>query len=178
MVRFFLHTLVMFTAAVLLSRACFAAGAPELDRFDDWQVRCFAVKSVSPCDALFGAYQKATGRRIVTVSIAYAPVRQSSFIQIAVPLGIAVPKGVTVVAGAYRSSPFEVRRCDRNGCFVEAIAAPDFIAALRANSDQKGSLDVVADGGKPVSLIFSLKGFARAYDAMLKAAERHTSGGQ
>lgn len=153
-----------------------AASAPQVERFDDWQKRCFATKSISPCDAFFSTFQKATGVRVASVSVAYAPSKHVTFLQIAVPYGIAIAKGVTVVAGEYKSVPLEIRRCDRTGCFVEGAAAPEFIQALLANSDRKASLDVVADGGKPVSLLFSLKGFSRAYDAMVSAAEQRVNG--
>jgi invasion protein IalB len=148
--------------------------AQQAERFDDWQMRCFAVKTGSPCDAFFGTFQKATGMRIVSVSIAYTPARNSYLMQIAVPLGIAVQQGVVVKAGEFKSATLEVRRCDRNGCYVEGGADGSLIAALVANDGQKGSLDVVADGGKPVSLMLSLKGFAKAHDAMLKAAHDKT----
>jgi invasion protein IalB len=157
----------------LLSAPALAAATPpaqQVERFDDWQMRCFAVKSVSPCDAFFGTFQKATGMRIASVSIAYAPARRGYFIQIAVPLGIAVPQGIVVKAGAFKSATLEVRRCDRSGCYVEGGADASLISALVANDGQTGSFDVVADGGKPVSLLLSLKGFAKAHDAMVKAA--------
>jgi invasion protein IalB len=156
-----------------LSVPALAAATPPgqlSERYDDWQTRCFAVKSVSPCDAFFATFQKATGMRIASVSIAYAPARRSYLIQIAVPLGIAVQQGIVVKAGAFKSATLEVRRCDRNGCYVEGGADGALVAALVANDGQKGSLDVVADGGKPVSLLLSLKGFAKAHDAMVKAA--------
>lgn len=167
---------VPLVAALLaaLSVSAWAAATPPgqlSERYDDWQTRCFVVKSTAPCDAFFGTFQKATGTRIVTVSIAYAPARRSYLIQIAVPLGIAVQQGVVVKAGAFKSATLEVRRCDRNGCYVEGGADGALIAALVANDGQKGSLDVVADGGKPVSLLLSLKGFAKAHEAMVKAAQ-------
>ena len=167
---------ISFAASLLtiLGIPAFAAAAPQpaqqVERFDDWQMRCFAVKSAAPCDAFFGTYQKATGMRIASVSIAYAPARRGYLIQIAVPLGIAVVQGVVVKAAEFKSATLEVRRCDRNGCYVEGNVDASLVSALVANDGQKGSLDVVADGGKPVSLLLSLKGFAKAHDAMVKAA--------
>ena len=149
---------------------------PQIERFDDWQVRCFSVKSTSPCDMLFGTVRKATGRRIVSVSIAYAPASEKYFMQIAVPLGIALPQGVVVSAGTFKSATLVVRRCDQNGCYVESLADNGFIQFLQANSESNGSLKVVADGGKPVSLGLSLKGFAKAHEAMVRAARREVSG--
>jgi invasion protein IalB len=174
-VKIFGLFIVPFIAAVLTVLSLPAAAAPvqsaqQVERYDDWQMRCFAVKTGAPCDAFFATFQKANGMRIVSVSIAYAPARRSYLIQIAVPLGIAVQQGIVVKAGTFKSATLEVRRCDRSGCYVEGGADGALIAALAANDGQKGSLDVVADGGKPISLLLSLKGFAKAHDAMVKAA--------
>jgi invasion protein IalB len=172
-VKFHFSLVIAFLAAALAGSPALAAAAPpaqQMERYDDWQMRCFAVKSVSPCDAFFGTFQKTTGLRIATVSIAYAPARRSYLMQIAVPFGIAVQQGVVVKAGDFKSATLEVRRCDRNGCYVEGGVDGALIEALAANDGRKGSLDVVADGGKPVSLLLSLKGFAKAHEAMVKAA--------
>ena len=159
------------------AQASSPAAKPQIERYDDWQVRCFDVKSTSPCDMLYGIYVKATGQRILSVSIAYAPARATHFMQVAVPLGIAVQKGITVVAGDFRSTPLVVRRCDNNGCFAELIAAPELVQALLSNSEGKASVEIVADGGKPISLMLSLKGFAKAYAAMKDAAEQRVKTG-
>ena len=178
MVNTIIRTLLVAAFSLVGMRAAVAADPPQVERFDDWQMRCFNVKSASPCDVIYGLYQKKTGLRIVMVSIAYAPSKNVSFMQVALPLGIAVTKGATFKAGGFVSTPLEIRRCDRNGCFAELIAAPELIEGLLANADSAGSIEIVADGGKPLSLGLSLKGFSRAYDAMKSAAAQRTKSGR
>jgi invasion protein IalB len=152
------------------STAAATAGKPEVSYYGDWAVRCFPVKSVSPCDMLFATVRKNTTMRVTSVSIAYVPSKNSYMMQIAVPLGIDLAQGVVVAAGQYNSGKLLVRRCDRSGCFVEMAASPDLIQGLESNSDQGGQLKVVAEGGKPLSLAMSLKGFAQARQAMMSGA--------
>ena len=55
--------------------------------FGDWTVRCFPVKSPSPCDMFeLLANKKDTRQRVMSVSIAYLPANDRHVIQIAVPL--------------------------------------------------------------------------------------------
>jgi invasion protein IalB len=177
MVKAMLRMVSIAALSLIGWQSAMAADAPQVQRFDDWQTRCFAVKSPSPCDVFYGLFQKKSGLRVLMVSIAYAPTKNAHFMQVAVPLGVAVTKGITIKIGNFVSTPLEVRRCDRNGCFAELIAAPELIQALQANANVNGSIEFVADGGKPVSLVLSMKGFAKAYEAMVEAAKQHAGGG-
>lgn len=146
--------------------------APQIESYGDWVVRCFPIKSVSPCDMLFETVRKGTKVRVTSLSVANIPSRDVDLVQIAVPFGIALDKGVVARFGSYSSGPLPIRRCDRTGCYVEMTAAPDFIDGLKSASGGSGSLTVVADGTeKPVTLALSLKGVGDAYGMMVKLAK-------
>ncbi len=145
-----------------------ASEKPQVQFFDNWEVRCFAVKSASPCDMLFAQVRKGTEQRIVSVSIAYVPSRSVYVMQIAVPYGIALSEGLVIAAGTYRTGKLTFRRCDGTGCFVEMEVGDDLINGLKGATD--GNLTVVADRGKPVSFDLPLKGFAAAQQAMVSLA--------
>jgi len=153
-----------------------AAAKPQIKSFGDWQVRCFAIKSVSPCDMLFETVRKTTHQRVTSVSIAYAPSQNRYLMQIAVPYGVALSEGLVMTAGDFKSQKLTFRRCDRLGCYVEMAAGNDLINALEAGSD--GHLNVVADRGKPVSLAMSLKGFGSAREAMVELANQKATSAQ
>lgn len=175
---------VLLIASVVVAAAstAFAAGAvpaskeagtkPEISYFGDWAVRCFPVKSPSPCDMLFATVRKNSAQRVTSVSIAYVPSKGTYLMQVAVPLGIDLSQGVVIQAGNYSTDKLTVRRCDRSGCFVEQAAGNDLIDGLTQNSEQGGNLKVVATGGKPVSLAMSLKGFSAAHQAMVDGARQ------
>jgi invasion protein IalB len=149
-----------------------AGNKPEVSYFGDWAVRCFPIKSASPCDMLFATVRKDTNQRVTSVSIAYVPSKDSYVMQVAVPLGIDLSKGVIIAAGDYSTAKLVVRRCDNGGCYVETGITGDLLQGLEQNSSLGGQLKIVADGGKPLSLAMSLKGFAAAHEALVTSARQ------
>jgi invasion protein IalB len=149
---------------------------PLVQAFDDWEVRCFAIKSASPCDMLFAEVRKGTEKRVTSVSIAFVPSRNEYVMQVAVPFGVALADGLVMTAGNYKSARMIFRRCDTSGCFVETAVGDDLINALKSGGD--GAINVVADGGKPVAFGLPLKGFAGAQLAMVNLATQKATAPQ
>src|ERR1700733_15276578 len=63
--------------------------ANETKHVGDWVVRCFPVKSVTPCDMIYILAVKQTGRPVLQLRIAYAPSEDKDLFTIGVPLGVA-----------------------------------------------------------------------------------------
>src|SRR5262245_39345763 len=63
----------------------------------DWAVRCAqtAVKSPAPCDIIQLTVNQDTKVRIMSFSLAYLPSRDSYAMQVIVPTGVALQKGMT-----------------------------------------------------------------------------------
>lgn len=181
MKRFIVSSLL--ASACLLSAASHAAPAgtqpasanpataAHIDKHGDWLVRCFPVKSRSPCDAFFMAMVRKTGQRIYSVSIAYLPSQNRYMMQIAVPFGISLPTGLVLRTNTYTSGKLQFRRCDAGGCYVEIIMASELIDALDHADNSEAVLDVATPAGKVVPLKVSLKGFGDAHDAMVESAK-------
>lgn len=165
-------------AATLLTVAAAAQNAPgqplapsETKQFGDWMVRCFAVdKSPSPCDMFEVLADKKSGNRILSVSIAYIPSTDKHVIQVAVPLGVVIQKGLLLTSDKYTSPVLNYRRCDRGGCYIEMLidnAAVDSLAASTGPAMVK-----FVYGDKPFDIPFSLKGFSDAHGAMTDLARK------
>jgi invasion protein IalB len=156
------------------------AGQPstptDVKPIGDWTVRCFPVTSTSPCDMYEELEDKNSRQRVLGVSIAYDPSADRNVAQIAVPLGISIPSGLTLKTDSYQSPKLPYRRCDRAGCYVELILPNDVIGAL-SKSGPNGAINVVADNGKQFALRFSLNGFSGAHDAMSNLARTKASKG-
>jgi invasion protein IalB len=156
------------------------AGAPstptDVKPIGDWTVRCFPVTSPSPCDMYEELEDKNSHQRVLGVSIAYDPNADRNIAQIAVPLGISIPAGLSLKTDSYQSPKLPYRRCDRAGCYVELILPNDIIGSL-SKSGPDGSINVVADNGKVFSLRFSLNGFSGAHDAMSGLARQKANKG-
>src|SRR6185295_4311289 len=138
-----------------------APGAPlapsETKTFGDWTVRCYPISSPSPCDMYELLANKQTNQRVMSLSIAYMPAGDKHVIQIAVPLGIFIPRGLVIESDAYTSPPLPYRRCDRAGCYVERLFDNSSVSAL-ATATGVVKVKIVADGGKVFEIPFSLKG--------------------
>lgn len=163
-------TLIATTALALglFGGAAIAQPAqPDVKHIGDFVVRCFPVKSVAPCDMYEDRANRETGQRVLTFSLAYMPSGNRYILQISVPLGVAIEKGVVVAGGSYTSQPLQFRRCDQAGCYVEVEVNKDLLDNFaRLGKDVK--IRVYPDGApKPVDLPLSFDGFSAAHDDMV-----------
>ncbi|HUE65501.1 MAG TPA: invasion associated locus B family protein [Rhizomicrobium sp.] len=161
-------------AGTLLATGAALAQAPSeqadlVKSVGDWQVRCFKVQNQNPCDQYWEQVDQRTGQRAVTVSIAYSPSMERHLVVITVPLGVSLPKGLTVQTDNYSSPPMHYRTCSRDGCFVQLV--DNALVEALAKSGADGKLNIVGDDGKSYSLPLSLKGFAGAHDEMVSDAK-------
>jgi len=150
-----------------------ASGAPlqpsETKTFGDWTVRCYPIASPSPCDMYELLANKQNNQRVMSLSIAYLPSGDKHVIQVAVPLGILIPKGLVIESDTFTSQLLHYRRCDRGGCYVEMLFDNAAINAL-ATASGPARIKIVADNGKVFEIPFSLKGYADAHGAMTALA--------
>jgi invasion protein IalB len=156
-------------AALALAAAAPAWGqgvSPDVKQFGDFVVRCATTKSVAPCDLFEERVNKDTGQRVMSLSIGYMPSQSRYIMQIAVPLGVSLEKGVVISAGKFTSPSFGFRRCDATGCYVEAGITKQLIDAFAKNGSD-GKFKVFSDAGKEFSFSFSFNGFSAAHDDMV-----------
>src|SRR5215469_4595866 len=118
-------------------------GQPEIKTIGDWAVRCYPVQSASPCDMFQQQNEKDSQQRILALSLAYIPHLDRHAIQVVVPLGVAIQKGVVIHTASYSAPAMAYRRCDKDGRLLFA-----------------GVTD-----NKPIAIPLSLKGYADAKHA-------------
>jgi invasion protein IalB len=140
--------------------------ASSARQFGEFIVRCTQGKSVAPCDLYEERGDKNTGQRLIGFSIGYMPSTARYIMQIAVPLGVSLDKGVIVSGGSFNSPRMAYRRCDQGGCYVEAPIDKSLIDAFAKLGDD-AKIKVAADGGKIYDFTFSFKGFSAAHDEMV-----------
>ncbi len=151
--------------------------ASETKNVGDWEVRCFPVKSPSPCDMFELLADKKTGRRVLSLSIAYVPSQDRHAIQIALPLGVAISRGVIISSDTYTSPVMHYRRCDRGGCYVEGLIDNSAIDALgRGTSAKVQFFAYDGQNGHLFNLPFSLRGYSEAQSTMSEMSRAHVSG--
>jgi invasion protein IalB len=153
------------------SAAAPPAGSVETKTFGDWAVRCFAIKGPVQCDMFQATVEKSSQRRIVSVSLAYAPRDNLYVAKFIVPLGAKVQDGLTIVTDKRANKPVAFSRCEQDGCYAEGPLNKAIVDKLLAA--KAASLNIGTYGGPGLSLPISLNGFADALGAMkVLAAQR------
>ena len=164
--------LAMGTTTALAQQQQQAPLKPEVTKqHGDWLVRCYPVTSPSPCDMFELLAQKKSGNRVMSVSFAFAPKANRYVVQIAVPLGVELGKGLTIKAADYASPALQFRRCDRGGCYIEGVTDAGMLDALGQNGGQARA-SIVSTEGKTLDINFSLNGFAEARADMTDLAKQ------
>lgn len=141
-----------------------ASASTETKTYGDWVVRCFAIKAPVQCDLFQATVEKSSQRRIVSLSIAYAPGANAYVAKIIVPLGATIPDGLTLVTDKRSSKPLAYSRCEQDGCYLEGPldrALVDRLLAAKA-----ASIVMTTYGGPKVVLPVSLNGISDAIAAM------------
>src|SRR5215475_14199550 len=124
----------------------------------DWVVRCVqtAIKSPAPCEVMQTTVNKDSKQRISSLSIAFVPSRDSYAMQVVVPTGVALAKGLTL-APSLNGAKFT--RCERDGCFVEMLVDNMVITSL-SGAGKSASIAVFGYGqDKQITLPVSMTGF-------------------
>ena len=140
--------------------------------FTDWRVICPPFNPAQPNCALTLDVLRETGGILLTVSMLDpAP---NSPLSITVPHGVALDAGMGFSVGTdpMRVRPFET--CNNTGCIALVTVDAD---TLRSLSTNMGGQVVVAVAGNtsPVTIPFSLNGFADGYAELQRAKARRTS---
>lgn len=149
--------------------AVVAPGPLPGQSFGDWGTRCFPVNGGAPCDMFQLLVDNRTKQRVMSVSIAYGPQRSQYLIQIAVPLEVALQKGVLIQTPTYRSARLDYRRCT-DACLVETTIDAAALGAIGRGTGI-GSVIVCDRTGRQISLRLSLNGFSNALAAMRELNE-------
>jgi invasion protein IalB len=143
-------------------------GAPQYSinqNVGDWVVRCVqtTVKSPAPCEVMQTTVNKDSKQRISAFSLAYVPSRDAYAVQVVVPTGVALSKGLQL-APALNGAKFN--RCERDGCYVEMLLDNAAVASLSA-AGKSTTIGVIGYGqANEIKLPVSLTGFPEALDRM------------
>ena len=140
--------------------------------FTDWRVICPPFNPTTPNCALTLDVLRETGGVLLTVSM-LDPAPNSS-LSVTVPHGVALDAGMgfTVGTDPMRVRPFET--CNATGCIALVTVDADTLKSLSTNMGGQVTV-AVAGQTQPVTIPFSLTGFADGYAELQRAHARRTS---
>ncbi|MBU0583139.1 MAG: invasion associated locus B family protein [Alphaproteobacteria bacterium] len=128
----------------------------------EWKLECLEDAKVRPrCQVIVRAL--AANQVALVMGVAKVPSADKAAMQIAVPLGLAVGKGVRVELPGY-SADFPVSRCTAQGCLVEGDAPEAFTEALKKGGD--GAAVIYTTEGNSIRLPLPAKGFGPLFESL------------
>jgi invasion protein IalB len=151
-----------------------APGNPAAQQFSvntpigDWAVRCAltTLKSPAPCDVIQLTVNQDSKARIMSFSLAFVPSRDTYAMQVIVPTGVALQRGMTLALGEQELNGVKYSRCERDGCYVEALVDAATVNALAAAGASTNVIIVGYGQTNEVTLPVSLNGFSDALNRM------------
>jgi len=144
-----------------------APAVTDTQTFQDWSVHCVA-QALPPCEMLQVSQDKA-GKLVTRFAIAYLPRQDRYALQLTVPLGVSLAKGVRITASDYAAQALPYVRCDNSGCYVEGAIEQGALDKL-GHSAAQARLTIASVDGREINLPLSLRGFSDARSAMDRLA--------
>jgi invasion protein IalB len=131
--------------------------------FQDWLVRCQAVKEEVGCGMSQQILDQKARQPILQLHLARAPSGEGHQLVVVLPLGVTVPSGIVVqVDEAKRNVAFT--QCLPGGCVAPVALDAALLELLKSGKEAR--VAVVDRTGQTVAVPFSLKGFDAAFEKM------------
>lgn len=129
----------------------------------DWSKIC-TTGEPAVCQIVQSANQDETGNLIFQTSIGYVQDNDEPIMYLTAPLGIFLPRGISVIVDENPPLTARVQRCDGNGCLGLLALSTDAISSFRKGT--KAQVVFAASAQQNVSVPLSLDGFSQAFDAL------------
>ena len=149
--------------AVLIVAASHSAPAqaPEASAAA-WRVECSGDGKALECRAVQQVFQRETRQLVLSAVVRPAADAKTGAMLLTLPLGLNLtePVAVKVDNGAAERQP--IQTCTNVGCFVTMTLSDKMLAAMRAGSELK--ITVQDANKKPIDMGLPLLGFGLAFD--------------
>jgi invasion protein IalB len=154
----------MTALAVLTAAAAHSAPAqaPEPSGVAAWRVECSGDGKALECRAVQQVFQRETRQLVLSAVVKPAPDAKTGAMLLTLPLGLNLTEPVTVKVdnGAAERQP--IQTCTNVGCFVTMTLTDKMLAAMRAGTELKITVQDV--NKKPIDMGLPLLGFGLAFD--------------
>ena len=136
--------------------------------FGSWTLRCASASNTqSDCMMFQNLVLKTGGQPVLQFGIGIAPDDGRSTVLVSLPLGIALPPGITIRIDEGTAATFPVERCEPDGCRAGMKLRDSTVKQL--SQGQKLHVTFHDGARKPINVSLSLDGFSVAYQALTTA---------
>lgn len=150
---------------VLLAASPAPHAEDSQDVFGSWTLRCADQDGRPECILFQNLVLKTGGEPVLQFGVGRVPPDTQPTVLLSLPLGIALPPGVTIRIDAGTPATFPIERCEPDGCRA-AMKLRDSTAQQLAQGRQ---LEITFYDGarKPIKVPLSLDGFGAAFRAFM-----------
>lgn len=135
-----------------------AAAESVVATFGDWSKICSELPSgKQACQISQTVNQDDLERRLFQTTIGYVAESENPLIFMTAPLGMYLPRGITLELSEDTLLRSVVQRCDASGCLAISVLEPAFVAEMKAALEGKFVFGATAE--QNVAIPLSLKGF-------------------
>jgi invasion protein IalB len=141
-----------------------AAAEPEPQQvFGQWSLRC-ERRATERCSIVQDVVTRASGQRVVRVTIALLPGATEPIALFILPLGISLPPGASLTIGDGEPVHFPIERCEPEGCRGGLKLGATLLEALK----KAPSAELIFHDRQrqPIRVALSLEGFGPALEAL------------
>ena len=135
--------------------------------FGSWSKICTAGDGdPHHCQIVQSANQKDTGRRVFHTALGYVDDNDKPILYMTAPLGIFLPRGISIFVDDQPGLRAAVQICDANGCLGLLALEDDFLELLKEGETAK--LVFATSAEQNVSVPLDLNGFKKAYASFVR----------
>ena len=127
-----------------------------------WRVECAGDGKTLDCRAVQQVFHRETRQLVASALVRPAADGKTGAMVITLPLGLNLTEPVLVKVDNGTAERQSIQTCTNVGCFVAMTLTDKFIAAMRAGSDLK--ITVQDANKKPIEMSLPLLGFGIAFD--------------
>jgi invasion protein IalB len=154
---------VAASALIAASRLASAQQAPEQPQPPAaWRVECTGDGKTLDCRAVQQVFHRESRQLLLSVAVRPAADGKSGALVMTLPLGLNLTEPVLLKIDNGTPEKQSIQTCTNVGCFVAMTLTDKLIAALRAGSDLKVTVQDASK--KPIEMGLPLLGFGLAFD--------------
>jgi invasion protein IalB len=162
-----LRALIIAAAAggliAIVSRSAPAQQPPEQPQPPAaWRVECTGDGKTLDCRAVQQVFHRETRQLLVSIAVRPAADGKSAALVMSVPLGLNLTEPVLLKIDNGTPEKQSIQTCTNVGCFVAMTLNDKLIAAMRAGTELK--ITVQDANKKPIEMGLPLLGFGLAFD--------------
>jgi len=138
--------------------------------FQDWRAKCVSPDEKKPqqtnCHVFQDLLQKESGKRVLHVAIGHLSDKQPLAMIITLPLGIALPQGISMRIDEKDNKQIPLQACFTNGCQAAFELESSWLKKLKAGKNAEVIFYNLRN--QAISIPVSLKGITAAINALQK----------